>query len=363
MLEADKRGIKVPVLLGIAHAGAFATGVRNMLPTVTYPNHTTLITGASPAHHGISANVVFDPLQKNQTGWYASDIKVPTLWDEVHAQHGVVASVSWPVSVGTSSIDFDIPEYWRARDEEDVKLVRALATPGLLPELEATTSLPFAAMFSEEVDGDDARCKLTAALIAAKHPELTTLHIVSLDHNQHKFGPGTPEAHATLERIDADIGALVDAARKVEPDLTVAVASDHGFADVSQQVNLMIPFIQAGLITLDAKGKIKSWDAEPWGSGGSAAVVLGAARRCGARRQDRGASEDARRRSAVRHRERHCASRGRETRRGGGRRASSSATSSATSRASTSPAQWSRRARRRGRTAISRTIRKCARRS
>ncbi|HKB95519.1 MAG TPA: alkaline phosphatase family protein, partial [Rhizomicrobium sp.] len=51
VLEADKHGIKVPTLSGLTAQGAFATGVRNALPTVTYPNHTTLITGVWPAKH------------------------------------------------------------------------------------------------------------------------------------------------------------------------------------------------------------------------------------------------------------------------------------------------------------------------
>src|ERR1700761_3732345 len=151
VLEADKRGIKVPTLSRLAAAGLYATGVRNALPTVTYPNHTTLITGVWPARHGIANNQTFDPLQKNLGGWYwyTRDIKVRTLWDAVHAAHGRVASLSWPVSVGAASIDFDLPEYWRALNPDDLKLVRALATPGLGGQLEKDTGLPLA-----DADGD-----------------------------------------------------------------------------------------------------------------------------------------------------------------------------------------------------------------
>src|SRR5579864_867252 len=125
--DADKRGLKVPNLRKLEAEGVYATGVRNALPTVTYPNHTTLITGVWPAKHGIANNQTFDPLQKNFGGWYwyTRDIKVGTLWDAVHAAHGKVASLSWPVSVGARSIDFDLPEYWRANNAEDMKLLRA----------------------------------------------------------------------------------------------------------------------------------------------------------------------------------------------------------------------------------------------
>ena len=276
-IAAPPRGLKVPNLRAILAAGASASGVRNVLPTVTYPNHTTLITGVWPAQHGVTNNTVFDPLQGNMGGWYwyASDIKVPTLWDAVHGAHGVVASISWPVSVGAASIDYNIPEYWRVFNAEDVKLNAALSTPGLITELSRATSLDPATAFGSEPQNDATRASFAAALISAYRPQLFTLHLVSLDHYEHKYGPGSPEANATLEKIDAAVGQLVADARKAEPDLVVVIVSDHGFAPVAHDVNLMSAFVAAGLATYDPeKRKIAVWDAEPWDSGGSAAVML-----------------------------------------------------------------------------------------
>jgi predicted AlkP superfamily pyrophosphatase or phosphodiesterase len=88
------------------------------------------------------------------------------------------------------------------------------------------------------------------------------------------FGPGTPSAAAALERIDADVARIVAAGRKAEPDLVVAIVSDHGFAPVRYDVNLLKPFADAGLLTLSpTTGKVLSWHAALWG-GASAAVVL-----------------------------------------------------------------------------------------
>ncbi|HEY2068043.1 MAG TPA: ectonucleotide pyrophosphatase/phosphodiesterase [Rhizomicrobium sp.] len=277
IIDAQARGLKVPNLTAIMKHGAYATGVRNVLPTVTYPNHTTLITGVAPAIHGISNNVTFDPLQKNMEGWYwySSDIRVPTLWDAVHANHQVVASVSWPVSVGNPSIDYVIPEYWRARTADDLKLLRALSTPGLIPVLEKASGTLLAATYDETPEADDARARLTASLITLEHPQFTTLHIISLDGFQHEFGPGTPEAHATLEAIDTTVGMLVESARHAEPDVVIVIVSDHGFAAIEHDVNLAIPFLEARLATVDLKThKVTDWQAEPWSAGGSVAVVL-----------------------------------------------------------------------------------------
>ena len=83
VLEADKYHLKIPHLRKILHDGARARGVRGVLPTVTYPSHTTILTGVWPAKHGIYSNVSFDPLDENLAGWkwYAEDIQSPTLWD------------------------------------------------------------------------------------------------------------------------------------------------------------------------------------------------------------------------------------------------------------------------------------------
>ena len=270
VLEADRRGLKLPNLRRLLAEGAHATGVRNALPTDTYPNHTTLITGVWPARHGIADNVVFDPLRANLGGWYwyASDIKVPTLWDAAHQAGLRVASFSWPASVGAASIDDNLPEYWRAKTADDLKLIRALSTPGLVAALEKATGLPMLMAVGGSIQADDGRATYAAAEIAARHPALTTVHLNALDSAQHRYGPGSPEAKAVLEKLDAIIGWLAAAARTAEPDLVVAVVSDHGVQPLAHDVNILRAFVDAGLITLDPKtGKVSAWEAMPWGAG------------------------------------------------------------------------------------------------
>ena len=132
ILDAQSHGLQVPNLRAFMTDGAFATRVRGVLPTLTYPSHTTLLTGASPARHGIIDNTTFDPFLKNAQGWYwyAEDIKVPTLWDAAGAAHLNTANVYWPVSVG-AKITYNLPQIWRTGTDDDLKLQRALSTSGL----------------------------------------------------------------------------------------------------------------------------------------------------------------------------------------------------------------------------------------
>ncbi len=276
VIEAPARGLKVPNLRQFLVQGSYATGVRGVLPTVTYPSHTTLITGASPARHGIYSNTTFDPMQVNFGGWYwfASDIKVPTLWQAAAAVGFSVGNVHWPVSVGAAGVTWNLPQIWRSGHADDAKMLTALATPGLVAELEGVTGEPYAAGIDESIEGDENRGRFAVALIKRHRPGFATVYLTGLDHQQHADGPGSAPAQAVLERIDTIVGKLIAAERVVHPDAVIAVVSDHGFAPVAHETNLFRAFIDAGLITLGADGKVASWKAMPWPSGGSAAVVL-----------------------------------------------------------------------------------------
>jgi predicted AlkP superfamily pyrophosphatase or phosphodiesterase len=277
VLEAKKRGLNLPHLTAFLKDGAYATGVRPVLPSVTYPDHTTLITGVWPAIHGIANNEVFDPYDKNLQGWYwyESDIRVQTLWDVVHDKHGVVDSVGWPVSVGATSIDYNVPEYWRAQTADDLKLIRALSTPGLIARLEKDSGLPLGALFGQDPQNDVGRTRYAEKLIDFTFPEFMTVHLVSLDHYQHVYGPDSPQAKSALEGLDSDVGELIAEARRVQPNVIIAVVSDHGFAPVRYQVNLGKAFVEDGLVTLDAqRRRVTAWDAIPWNADGSSAIVL-----------------------------------------------------------------------------------------
>jgi predicted AlkP superfamily pyrophosphatase or phosphodiesterase len=287
VLEADAHNLKIPHLRRFVREGAYTTGVHGVIPTVTYPSHTTILTGVAPAQHGIYANTTFDPLRKNYDGWYwyAEDIKVPTLWDAAADAHLTTANVHWPVSV-SAHITWNLPQYWRSGTPDDRKLLRVLATPGLLDTLEKDLG-PYADGISEDIAGDENRAKFAAHLLELHHPDFATFYLTALDTEQHASGPFSPQSLATLERIDGALGFILDAVQRVyNGHAVVAIVSDHGFVPVDKALNLCVAFREAGLIevteppppavTTDAppKSQIKSWKAMPWLSGGTAAVVL-----------------------------------------------------------------------------------------
>lgn len=280
VIEAEQHGLKIPTLRKLLAEGAYATGVKGVIPTITSPGHITLITGVSPARHGIHANAPFDPEGVNARGYYnyTKDIKVATLWDVVHRAGGKVASIAWPASSGARSIDYNIADFQPALGRIDNgKLMYTLATPGLPEVLESLTGENFITAFTPpagDADLDQTRARFGAALLRANKPKLMTFHFSSLDGAQHEKGAGTPEAHASLEGIDKALGLLVEAARQAQPDTVNAITSDHGFANITHRVNLLALFVEQNFLTLDAEGKkIASWDAMP-GGGPIGGVIL-----------------------------------------------------------------------------------------
>lgn len=282
VLKADEHGLKIPNLRRICRTGAHSTGVRGVLPTVTYASHTTIITGVWPAKHHIYSNMPFDPLGANMDGWYwySEDIASPTIWDAACAAGIPVGSVGWPVSVGARSVQYLIPELWRTwKTEDDFKLLRAVSTPGLMTEIERKAG-PYVIDSDVTTAGDLARTRYTIEILREKRTRLTTVHLVALDHIQHQTGPFSPQANAELEQLDARVGELEAAARETFPNTVICIVSDHGFARTDHSLNIMAAFVDEGLVTMAAGGTgsktrhVVDWKAFPKVDAGSAAIIL-----------------------------------------------------------------------------------------
>ena len=274
VMRADELGLKIPNLRRFLTDGTYATGVTGVLPTVTYPSHTTLLTGVAPAIHGIVANTTFDPLYKNYGGWYwyAEDIKVPTLWDYA-AKNGIsTANVYWPVSVG-ANITYNISQIWRAGTEDDRKLQRSVATSGLLESLEKEMATPFPVGSDESIEADEQRAGFAELLLREKNPGFMTVYLTALDHIEHETAPFSRESLAVLERLDTVVGRLRQDAEARGPAV-ICVVSDHGFAKTDKELNLNSALREAGLIELNRDGSVNSWRASAWLAGGSAAIML-----------------------------------------------------------------------------------------
>ncbi|MFI4891191.1 MAG: alkaline phosphatase family protein [Steroidobacterales bacterium] len=286
VLQADAHGLNLPYLRSLVASGSYALGVVGVWPTITYPSHTTLVTGVAPSVHGIYANLEFDPMHDRQEPWfwYAGQIRSPTLWQALHAAHRVTASIGWPATVG-ADIDYLIPEYWRITGKSqdlnpsDRYLIAALSRPyGLIAELQPAAG-PYMMANDNSLDGDAIKTRYAVGILRRHHLAFMTVHLSSLDDAEHSFGPFSAAANADLEALDPMIAQIAAAAHAADHTAIVVVVSDHGFSPVSQRLNLAVPFVQAGLIEVaedpaSHSARVKSWKAQPWMAGGMAAIML-----------------------------------------------------------------------------------------
>ncbi len=260
---------RIPNLRRFMKEGSYAEGVIGVYPSVTYPSHTTLMTGRLPAEHGVYSNLSSRQAGKNPDDWfwYSSSIKVPTVWDEVRRAKLTSASISWPATVG-APIDWNVPEIWDPKTGSafDAQFVAKYATPGLLEE--ALTALGPA---RPGENNDSLRTRMVAYLLKKYKPNLTVIHLDSLDHDQHESGPGSPTATATLEMMDGLIGELLAGVKDagLEDSTDVFIVSDHGFLPVEREIRPNVLLAKAGLLETDEQGHLIGGKMATVANGGS----------------------------------------------------------------------------------------------
>jgi alkaline phosphatase D len=190
----------------VAREGATAPdGMLPAYPSVTFPNHYTLVTGLYPEHHGIVAMSFYDPERKERYAfndpktvtdgsWYRG---VP-LWSLAEKQGMRAACFFWPGS--EAEIAGARPSYYLKYDDK-------------VPD-------------EERVDQVVDWLKLPEA----KRPHFVTLYFSEVDHAGHEYGPDAPETRAAVRHVDSVIGTLRAHLAKLHLPIDLVVVSDHGMA-------------------------------------------------------------------------------------------------------------------------------------
>ena len=208
-------------LLALGKQGVWAPeGMMPSYPSLTFPNHFSIVTGLYPEHHGLVANNFYD--EAKQARFAISDAKEVTdgswysgipLWSLAESQGMRTACLFWPGS------------------EAEIAKHR----PTWYAVFDAKTQA------SDEVERariDDAVALLR--LPDSERPHFLTIYYSEPDHEGHEFGPDAPETKAAALKMDALIGKLKKALDSTGLPIDLVVLSDHGMAKV-----------QGGWINLD----------------------------------------------------------------------------------------------------------------
>lgn len=266
-------GWNVPTLRRLADRGVFAAGVVGVFPSVTYPSHTTLITGVTPARHGIYTNRLLDPVSRSEGAWYwyARDIHTVTLPQAATTEHLRTAMINWPVSVGTRA-DILFPDLATVNEPTPVISSQSPVTPAML--LNRVDASIHRGLRWPRADAD--RAEIAAGVIREDQPDLLLVHLDEVDAVQHEHGPDSEAAHQAVERADSEVAtilrALINSGLDAQTD--IVIVSDHGCAPVQSELDPNAAFRQNGWLRLDDAGQVTEWTVYFQSSGGSGFVYL-----------------------------------------------------------------------------------------
>lgn len=269
-------GVSLPNLRKLAARGVAAEGMTVSNPSVTWPNHTTLITGLHPATHGVLFNGILskpglglppktDPKQDGR-----ALVAVPTLFDFAKEAGLSTAGINWPCTRNTASVDDNMP---------DVPEFFLNSSPRLLEELKASGVLTDELIanfykYSGTVR-DDMWAAAAVHVIRERMPQFMAIHLLNVDGTHHKYGPRTPGGDAAVAYIDTCLGRIIDAieASGNGENTTIIVTADHGFISIPQSIRPNVKFKEAGLLTM-AGNRVESARVYAIPEGGIAMVYL-----------------------------------------------------------------------------------------
>ncbi len=276
LASADYETVRgLPCVRQLLRRGALCRRVRGIYPTQTYALHATVLTGASPARHGILANTRFQPgREKPDWFWYRQAIRLPTLCDRAREAGLSTASLFWP-SAGRSGQRWVLPEILPGRLPGSLawRVLRAGTPLFLLDMLRRYGSL---LRGLDRFHLDNFTTAVASHLARSGRADLLLVHLLDLDSVRHREGFQGPAVQRALEEQDRRMARILEAA--LQPGgwkgASVVVFGDHAFLDVHTAVNLNTALARAGFVSLDRRGRFRGWQAWANTAEGSAHLYL-----------------------------------------------------------------------------------------
>ena len=275
----DDPKAEMPTIRQIAAEGVRAEKMKVSMPTVTWPNHTTLATGVHPAKHGVIGNNYFDRTKGVAVALIPDPlfdkeeiVKSPTIYDVAKAAGLKTAAIIWPASRGAKTLDWTVPDVFTNA------LFQGHATPGLIDEFKAV-GIPAERQeeWCKSGDGqsrDRMYVQMFNHVVRTHRPNVALLHLVEVDHVEHSFGPQTPEAYAAVKFADERVREVWEELKKSYPGkATLFVSSDHGFFAFRQQIQPNVLLRNEGMLTAEGT-KITGGTVRALGQGGAAFIYV-----------------------------------------------------------------------------------------
>ncbi|MCM0582870.1 alkaline phosphatase family protein [Weissella diestrammenae] len=248
----------LPNLAALINRGTWVRKVQGVYPSVTYPSHTSIITGTYPKKHGIiDATLKQTERISPDWFWYAKQIKVPTVYDLAREAGLTTAAFLWPVTAG-AKINWHIAEIFPNRIWTNQYLTSFKAsTPLFLLGMERKYGHLRRGIQQPELD--QFVTAVAADTLINHRPNLTLIHLVDLDAHRHRYGVRSQQAIDALDRLDQHVGTLVAATKKANifDETDFMVVGDHYQMNVDQMIHLNMCFEAMGWLQGTNNGRVR----------------------------------------------------------------------------------------------------------
>jgi len=105
--DRDALGLRIPNFRALLAHGEVAQGVVGVWPTITWPSHTSIITGVRPDQHGVLSNArAGAPVDESY--WSVHVLKAATLYQCAAARGLTTATITWPTTVD-ADVTWNLP--------------------------------------------------------------------------------------------------------------------------------------------------------------------------------------------------------------------------------------------------------------
>lgn len=264
----------LPRIRQLAAEGASARGMKVSNPSITWPNHTTLVSGVRPRKHSVLFNGLLERgpvLKVNGEKTAAELVAVPTIFDILHSAGMKTAGVNWPCTRSSRSLDDDFPDSPQMLNFTTPRLREELVSAGIL---KSEKQEDFATI--GQPARDEIWTQTAIHLIRKRMPNFMAVHLLNTDGTHHKYGPETPAGYTALTLADRMVGEIVDAVKAAgqSEKTTIIITSDHGFANATNTINPNAVLRKAGLLEVSSLGMIVNARVQVISEGGSGLIYL-----------------------------------------------------------------------------------------
>ncbi len=241
----DDPRAKMPTIRGLAAKGARAKRMEGSFPTVTWPNHTTLVTGVHPGKHGVIGNNYFDRETKKTVPFIPDPlfdkdeiVLVPTVYDLAHGAGLKTAGVIWPATRNARTLDWQVPDVF------DQEIFESNSTQSLLAEFKEA-GIPYWRQMEWCKAGGAGKPKrdwmytrMCEHILKTHRPNLLLLHLVTVDAIEHAVGRSADEVYWAIDDSDRCVRELMDAveAAGLSDRAAYFICADHGFITYTKQI-------------------------------------------------------------------------------------------------------------------------------